>query len=75
MRPLWWQLVRQFWPQVFDQLTHRIGDGFCALELKDFLVYPLDFVGRYDSAVEHARLIDAALFDHSRRPAISAVPE
>ena len=33
-------------------------------------MYPLDFVGRYDHAVEDAGLIDAALFGQcsSRRP-------
>jgi hypothetical protein len=27
-------------------------------------VYPLDFVGHYDSAIEHAGLIDATFFRH-----------
>jgi hypothetical protein len=52
-------------PQVLDQLAHWIGDGFNALELKDVLVYPLDFVGHYDPTVEDAGLIGAALFGHS----------
>ena len=34
--------MHKLWPQVLDQLAHRIGDGFDALEFEDFLVYPLD---------------------------------
>jgi len=32
--------------------------------LEDFLVYPLDLVGHYDSAIEDAGLVDTALFGH-----------
>jgi hypothetical protein len=42
--------------------------------LKEVLVYPLDFVGHYDPAVEDAGLVDAALFLHggpSWPPALS----
>jgi hypothetical protein len=27
--------VHQFWPLILDQLTHRIGNGFDALERDD----------------------------------------
>ena len=54
--------MHQLRPQVLDQLAHRIGDGFDAPELEDFLVYPLDFVGRYDPAVEDTRLVGAAIW-------------
>ena len=55
------QLVHKLWPQVLDQLAHRIGDGFDALEFEDFLVYPLDFVGGYHPPVEVQR------WQHQRR--------
>jgi hypothetical protein len=59
LRFLWRQLVYKFGPQVFDQLAHRIGDGLDALELEDFLAYPLNFVRHDDPAVEDAELIAA----------------
>jgi hypothetical protein len=33
-----WELVRQLRPQVFDQLAHRLGDGFDVFEVENFLV-------------------------------------
>ena len=34
--------VRQFRPQVLDQLAHRLGDGFDAFEVENFLVDAFD---------------------------------
>jgi hypothetical protein len=59
--------VDQLGPQVLDQLAHGIGDGLDALELKDFLVYPLDLVGHNDPTFENPRLIGSSLFRHPRR--------
>jgi hypothetical protein len=50
--------------EVLDQLPHRIGNCFDALEFENSLMYPLDFVGRYDPVIEDARLVGAALFGH-----------
>ena len=44
------------------ELAHWIGDGFDALKFEDLLVYPLNFIGHYDPAIEDAGLVDAALF-------------
>jgi hypothetical protein len=58
--------VQQLRPQVFDQLAHRLGDGFDVLEVEDFPVDALDLGRVDDPAIEDARLV--AGFSWSLRP-------
>jgi hypothetical protein len=39
---------------ILDQLPHRLGDGFDAFEIEDFLVDAFDFFRQDDSAIEIA---------------------
>jgi hypothetical protein len=64
--------MHQLGPQLFDQLAHRIRDGFNALEGKNFLVYAFDLVRQHDAAIEDARFIGiavpAAVLDNEGTP-------
>ena len=47
----------QFGPQILNELAHRVGDGFDALEVENALVDAFDIVRLNNPAIEDARLI------------------
>ena len=70
VRPLRRQFARQLRPQVLDQLTHRLGDGFDAFEVENFLVDALDLSRVDDPAIEDARFVTRFLFSHCDLPMV-----
>jgi hypothetical protein len=48
------ELMRQLRPQIFDQIAHRLGDGFDVLEVENFLVDAFNLSRVDDPAIEGA---------------------
>jgi hypothetical protein len=51
------ELVDQSGPQILNELAHRVGDGFDALEVENALMDAFDIVRLNNPAIEDARLI------------------
>jgi len=47
----------QLGPQILNELAHRVGDGFDALEVENALMDAFDIVRLNNPAIEDARLI------------------